>query len=253
MEVTLKKMTNQLKSIIDASRRLVFFGGAGVSTASGIPDFRSASGLYSGATKTTYAPEEILSHDFFFNHTAEFYQFYRQHMIFPKARPNSAHKALVQLEKEGKLTAVVTQNIDGLHQKAGSRSVFELHGSVHRNTCLRCHKKFSLSFILHASAIPHCDVCGGLIKPDVVLYGEELDEMVVQAAVRQIYQADSLIVGGTSLVVYPAAGLLRYFRGNHLVLINQQVTPYDQQADVVIHANIATVLAPYSTDLGVHA
>jgi NAD-dependent protein deacetylases, SIR2 family len=236
----------RLTTIIANSHRLVFLGGAGVSTESGIPDFRSSEGLYTNKSDVPYAPEEILSHDFFMEHPAEFYTFYRSHMLFPNAQPGTAHRALAQLEQEGKLAAVITQNIDGLHQKAGSEHVLELHGSVLRNHCLGCGKEFDLPYILASKGVPHCDVCGKMIKPDVVLYGEPLDEAVLSEAFKYIRTADTLIVGGTSLVVMPAAGLIRYFRGNELVLINLQATPYDALATLVLNKNINTVLKPFA-------
>ncbi len=229
-----------LKEIIERSESIVFFGGAGVSTESGIPDFRSQGGLYS--QKYDYPPETIVSHDFFLQHTAEFYRFYRERMLFPAARPNPAHLALARLEREGRLSAVVTQNIDGLHQAAGSRNVFELHGSVHRNHCMRCGKFYPLSYIPESEGVPCCD-CGGVIKPDVVLYGENLDDAVVEGAVNAIARADTLLVGGTSLVVYPAAGFLDFFRGRHLVVINKTPTQADRRADLVVNAPIGEVFS----------
>lgn len=236
----------RLATIIANSHRLVFLGGAGVSTESGIPDFRSSNGLYTEKSDVTYAPEDILSHDFFMQHPAEFYSFYRSHMLFPDAPSGRAHRALANLEQEGKLAAVITQNIDGLHQKAGSEHVLELHGSVLRNHCLGCGKMFELSYILASKGVPHCDVCGEIIKPDVVLYGEPLDEAVLSEAFKYVRTADTLIVGGTSLMVMPAAGLIRYFRGKELVLINLQATPYDALATLVLHKNINSVLQPFA-------
>lgn len=238
-------VNGKLREIIDNSSKIVFFGGAGVSRASGIPDFRSADGLYSQQWK--YPPETIISHDFFYRNTEEFYRFYKQKMLFPDALPNAAHKALASLERAGKLLAVVTQNIDGLHQKAGSKNVFELHGSVHRNTCTKCGSRFGLDFIVENAGVPRCPKCAGLIKPDVVLYGESLDEDVIEGAVSAISEADTMIVGGTSLVVYPAAGLLRYFRGKNTVVINRSPTSYDDRADLVITDPIAEV---FSESLG---
>lgn len=232
--------TEELKKIISESRNIVFFGGAGVSTESGIPDFRSKDGLY--AQKYDYPPETIISHDFFLRNPAEFYRFYRERMLFPSARPNAAHLALARLEEEGRLSAVVTQNIDGLHRAAGSRKVYELHGSVLRNHCMRCGKFYPLSHILQNDGIPRCD-CGGVIKPDVVLYGESLDDKVVEGAISAIARADTLIVGGTSLVVYPAAGFLDFFRGKHLVVVNKTPTQADERADLVINAPIGEVFA----------
>ncbi len=229
-----------LQQIIDDSNRIVFFGGAGVSTESGIPDFRSVDGLYN--QKYDYPPEEILSHTFFREHTEYFYNFYRNKMLFLSAAPNPAHRKLAQLESEGRLTAVVTQNIDGLHQKAGSKTVYELHGSVHRNYCTKCGAFYSAEFILNSSGIPKCEKCGGIIKPDVVLYEEGLDSETVNGAVNAISNADCLIVAGTSLAVYPAAGFIRYFSGNHFVLINRDPTSADKLAELVIHENVGTVL-----------
>ncbi|MCI5514964.1 MAG: NAD-dependent protein deacylase [Oscillospiraceae bacterium] len=229
-----------LQEIIDQSKNIVFFGGAGVSTESGIPDFRSTDGLYN--QKYDYPPEEILSHTFFVSHTEAFYDFYRDKMLCLTAEPNAAHKKLAELEQKGKLSAVVTQNIDGLHQKAGSKNVFELHGSIHRNYCTQCHKFFDADFIANSVGIPTCD-CGGIIKPDVVLYEEGLDDATVTGAVDAISSADCLIVAGTSLNVYPAAGFIRYFRGKYFVLINRDVTPADEYADLVIHDSVGKVLS----------
>lgn len=229
-----------LQEIIDHSKNIVFFGGAGVSTESGIPDFRSTDGLYN--QKYDYPPEEILSHTFFVSHTEAFYDFYRDKMLCLTAEPNAAHKKLVELEQKGKLSAVVTQNIDGLHQKAGSKNVFELHGSIHRNYCTQCHKFFDADFIANSVGVPICD-CGGIIKPDVVLYEEGLDDATVTGAVDAISSADCLIVAGTSLNVYPAAGFIRYFRGKYFVLINRDVTPADEYADLVIHDSVGKVLS----------
>ncbi len=229
----------KLKEIIDSSDNIVFFGGAGVSTASNIPDFRSADGLYSETTKTRYSPEEMLSHDFFINHTKDFYTFYKSKMIYKDAKPNDAHIALAKLEKAGKLKAVITQNIDGLHQMAGSENVLELHGSVHRNYCMKCGKFFGLDYIIDSCDVPKCDICDGTIKPDVVLYQESLDTKVLESAINYISKADVFIVGGTSLSVYPAAGLVNYYRGNKMVLVNKTPTPYDNRADLICYGNIA--------------
>lgn len=228
-----------LQEIIDGAKRLVFFGGAGVSTESGIPDFRSVDGLYS--QRYAYPPEAILSHSFFEVRPAEFFEFYRDRMLFPNAKPNKAHTWLAKFEETGRLTGVVTQNIDGLHQAAGSRRVFELHGSVHRNYCMDCGKFFPMETILHSTGIPRCE-CGGVIKPDVVLYEEGLDDATVRGALRVISQADVLIVAGTSLTVYPAAGLLDAFSGRHLILINRDPTPADGRAELVIHDKVGEVL-----------
>ena len=229
-----------LKTWIEASDNIVFFGGAGVSTESGIPDFRSTDGLYH--QKFEYPPETILSHTFFYQHTEYFYRFYREKMLPLEAEPNAAHRALAALERAGKLRAIVTQNIDGLHQKAGSKNVYELHGSIWRNYCTKCGKSYSAEFIRDSGGVPHC-ACGGLIKPDVVLYEEGLDEKTIKGAVRTIAEADVLIVGGTSLTVYPAAGLIRYYGGNRLVLINRDETQYDSYADLIFRDPIGTVLS----------
>ena len=229
-----------LKTWIEASDNIVFFGGAGVSTESGIPDFRSTDGLYH--QKFEYPPETILSHTFFYQHTEYFYRFYREKMLPLEAEPNAAHRALAALERAGKLRAIVTQNIDGLHQKAGSKNVYELHGSIWRNYCTKCGKSYSAEFIRDSGGVPHC-ACGGLIKPDVVLYEEGLDEKMIKGAVRAIAEADVLIVGGTSLTVYPAAGLIRYYGGNRLVLINRDETPYDGNADLVLHESLGDVFS----------
>jgi len=232
-------MEKKLQQIIDTSKRIVFFGGAGVSTESGIPDFRSVDGLYNQKYDT--APEIILSHTFFIKRTEEFYRFYRDKMLFLNAKPNAAHCKLAEMENKGILSAVVTQNIDGLHQKAGSRNVFELHGSVHRNFCQKCARQYSAEYILRSEAVPKCE-CGGVIKPDVVLYEEPLDYYVMEQAINHLSKADTLIVAGTSLTVYPAAGMIRYFNGDHLVLINRDPTPMDSNADLVIHAKVGETL-----------
>ena len=230
----------KLWQIVKDSRNIVFFGGAGVSTESGIPDFRSVDGLYNQQWK--YPPETILSHTFFMKKPEEFYRFYRAKMICTDAEPNAAHIKLAELEEEGKLTAVVTQNIDGLHQAAGSRRVYELHGSTLRNYCMKCHRFFGVEAVINSEGVPHCS-CGGIIKPDVVLYEEGLDDKVVSGAIRSISQADTLIVGGTSLNVYPAAGLIRYFRGNNLVIINMSPTQIDSNADLLICDRIGKVFS----------
>ena len=232
-------MYEDLKKVIEDSSNIVFFGGAGVSTESGIPDFRSVDGLYN--QKYKYPPETILSHSFFMTRPKDFYDFYRDKMICSSAKPNKAHYALARLEEQGKLRAVVTQNIDGLHQLAGSRTVYELHGSVLRNYCMKCHKFYDLSAVTESTDIPKCK-CGGIIKPDVVLYEEGLDDKTVSAAVHAIAKADVLIIGGTSLNVYPAAGFLRYFDGSKIVLINKSPTSYDKEADIVIRDPIGQVL-----------
>ena len=229
----------QLQEVIDNSRRIVFFGGAGVSTESGIPDFRSVDGLYN--QKYDYPPEEILSHTFFERKPEEFFRFYRDKMLALDKKPNAAHLKLAELEKAGKLLAVVTQNIDGLHQAAGSRKVFELHGSVLRNYCRRCRRFYSAQFIKDREGVPTCE-CGGVIKPDVVLYEEGLDDSTVNGALSAIMQADTLIIAGTSLTVYPAAGFIRYFRGDTVVLINRDKTPFDSRADLVYHEKVGELL-----------
>lgn len=229
-----------LQSMIEQSDNIVFFGGAGVSTESGIPDFRSRDGLYN--QKYKFPPESIISHTFFVRRPEEFYEFYRDRMLALEAKPNAAHLFLARLEAAGKLKAVVTQNIDGLHQAAGSKNVFELHGSVHRNYCMRCGRFYDAEYIKESSGIPRC-ACGGIIKPDVVLYEEGLDARVVEGAVSAISSADMLIVGGTSLVVYPAAGFIEYFRGKRLVVINKSPTPADGRAQLVINDGIAKVFS----------
>ena len=231
----------ELAKRFDKAKSAVFFGGAGVSTASGIPDFRSADGLYH--QHFAYPPETMLSHSFYVSLTAEFYDFYRERMIALDAKPNQAHKKLAELEAEGKLAAVVTQNIDGLHQMAGSKRVYELHGSVHRNICRRCGAVHSAECILATTGVPTCPDCGGPIKPDVVLYEESLNEQVLVGAVNAIAAADLLVIGGTSLVVYPAAGLIRYFQGDQLVICNLQPTPQDASADLVCACDIAKAFA----------
>lgn len=229
-----------LQSVIDEGKRIVFFGGAGVSTESGIPDFRSADGLYN--QKYKFPPERIISHSFFMSQPEEFYRFYRDRMIFPDAKPNAAHLKLAELERAGKLAAVITQNIDGLHTAAGSRKVIELHGSVHRNHCMKCGKSYGLDFIANSEGIPRCE-CGGIVKPDVVLYEEGLDENDINRAINAIAEADVLIIGGTSLVVQPAAGLIRFFGGRRLVVINKTPTSADDEADIVIKGSIGETLS----------
>ena len=230
----------ELQKMIDSSKNIVFFGGAGVSTESGIPDFRSADGLYNQTYK--YPPEKILSHDFFISHTSEFFRFYKDKILYLDAKPNEAHKKLAELEKNGKNVVIVTQNIDGLHQAAGSSTVYELHGSVLRNNCMKCHKAYDAQYIKESEGVPTCE-CGGMIKPDVVLYEEMLDDMVISRALSSIVGADMLIVGGTSLAVYPAAGLIDYYNGNRLVLINKTPTAYDKRADLVIADAIGDVFS----------
>ena len=235
----------ELQKMIDRYDNIVFFGGAGVSTESGIPDFRSTDGLYH--QEYDYPPETILSHTFFLKNPEEFYRFYRAKMLCLDAQPNAAHKKLAELEEAGKLKAVVTQNIDGLHQKAGSRKVLELHGSVHRNFCTKCHAFYDAQYMLHTTGVARCSSCGGMIKPDVVLYEECLDDAVISESISAISRAQMLIVGGTSLVVYPAAGLLQYFRGEKLVVINKGATSADRNADLVIQEPIGEVLSKIRT------
>ena len=230
----------ELQKLVDQSEYIVFFGGAGVSTESNIPDFRSVDGLYN--QEYDYPPETILSHTFYLQKPKEFYRFYRNKMLYLDAKPNAAHKKLAELEKAGKLKAVITQNIDGLHQAAGSKHVFELHGSVHRNYCQSCHKSFDANYILNSKDIPICDVCKGNIKPDVVLYEEGLSEETMSGAIEHIKKADLLIIGGTSLAVYPAAGLIDYYKGFELVVINKDATPRDQEANLLIQGSIGEVL-----------
>ncbi len=229
----------QLQNVIDNSKRIVFFGGAGVSTESGIPDFRSVDGLYN--QKYDYSPEQILSHTFFMHNTEEFYRFYRDKMLCLDKKPNKAHLKLAELERAGKLTAVVTQNIDGLHQAAGSKKVYELHGSVLRNYCMKCGKFYSAEYIKNSNGIPKCE-CGGVIKPDVVLYEEGLDDSTVSGALSAIQTADTLIIAGTSLTVYPAAGFISYFKGDNIVLINRDETPFDSKASLVFHDKVGELL-----------
>lgn len=231
--------TARLQEIIDDSENIVFFGGAGVSTESGIPDFRSADGIYHQQYR--YSPEQIVSHSFFMRNTEAFYEFYKEKMMFLEAKPNAAHLKLAQLEAEGKLKAVITQNIDGLHQAAGSKNVWELHGSIHRNYCRKCGKFYDASYVKNADGVPRCE-CGGLIKPDVVLYEEGLDSGVIEHSIRAICEADTLIIGGTSLVVYPAAGFIDYFWGKHLVVINKSATAKEVRAELTIAAPIGEVM-----------
>ena len=231
-----------LRNMVDSSGRIVFFGGAGVSTESGIPDFRSENGIYDAIRRFGERPETLLSHSFFMEHTERFFQYYRSALLVTDVQPNAAHLALAQLEREGKLQAVITQNIDGLHQAAGSKNVLELHGSIHRCYCMRCGRPYPAERVNHGTGVPHCD-CGGIIRPDIVFYEECLDDDVVSKAVHYIREAEVLIVGGTSLAVYPAAGLLNYYRGSKLVLINRSATPYDDQANLIIHEKIGEVFA----------
>lgn len=239
-------MDSRVREILDNSKKVVFFGGAGVSTESNIPDFRSESGLYKAMNEYGHSPEQMLSRTFFMNHTEKFFDYYKKNLIYTEAQPNKAHIALAKLEEEGKLIGVATQNIDGLHQKAGSRKVYELHGSVLRNTCMDCGEKYDLDYIMEEDncnrGVPVCRKCGGTVKPDVVLYEEPLDDSVVMGAIEAISTADTLIVGGTSLVVYPAAGLINYFKGKNLILINKSETGYDNRATLVINDSIGKVL-----------
>lgn len=237
--------SEQLKEWIAGSNNIVFFGGAGVSTESGIPDFRSVDGLYN--QEYDYPPETIISHSFYRRNPEEFYRFYKNRMLFPDARPNAAHRALARWEAQGKLRAVITQNIDGLHQAAGSREVMELHGSVHRNYCTRCGQPYTLEDIMQMEGVPRCS-CGGIIKPDVVLYEEGLDQGILQKSVAYIRKAEVLIIGGTSLTVYPAAGLIDYYQGNKLVLINKSVTSLDSRADLVISGKIGEIFETLQED-----
>lgn len=238
----MQEKIEQLSGILRESKNIVFFGGAGVSTASNIPDFRSSTGLYSKKLNRNFTPEQAVSHTFFVRYPEEFFEFYKANLVYPEAKPNPCHIALAKLEEMGKLKAVVTQNIDGLHQAAGSKVVYELHGSVLRNFCTGCNAFYDAEYILEADGVPKCEKCGSVIKPDVVLYEEGLDQEIISGAVSAIAKADTLIIGGTSLVVYPAAGLIHYFRGKHLVLINKTATPADGQADLVINDDIAMVM-----------
>ena len=233
----------KLKAMIEASDNIVFFGGAGVSTESGIPDFRSETGIYNTVHKYGCSPEQILSHTFFMRKPEIFYDFYKSTMVYTDAEPNEAHKALAKLEKLGKLKAVVTQNIDGLHQKAGSEKVYELHGTIMKNYCMKCGQFYDLSYVMNSEGVPRCEKCGGMVKPDVVLYEEGLNDCTINESVRAISQAQVLIIGGTSLAVYPAAGLIDYFSGEHLVVINKSPTPRDRYADLLIKEPIGQVFS----------
>ncbi|WP_346928115.1 NAD-dependent protein deacylase [Clostridium sp.] len=239
MSTEIEKLTQILRN----SNNIVFFGGAGVSTESNIPDFRSANGLFNARLNMTLSPEQLVSHTYFIRFPEEFFNFYKAKLIYPEARPNGAHIALANLEEMGKLKAIVTQNIDGLHQAAGSKNVFELHGSIHRNYCIKCNDNYDIDFILNSKGIPTCPKCSGTVRPDVVLYEEGLDENVLKGAIDAISEADTLIIGGTSLVVYPAANLINYFKGKNLVLINKSSTSADNNADLVIHDSIGKVLS----------
>ena len=233
---------NLLQEIIDTSNNIVFFGGAGVSTESGIPDFRSENGIFESLRKYGDTPENLVSHSYYLDHTEAFFNYYKDNLVFDEAMPNPAHTALAKLEKAGKLRAVITQNIDGLHQKAGSKNVMELHGSIHRNYCQICGKQYGLNHILESDGIPRCE-CGGVVKPDVVLYEEPLNNTIMNFSIDYISRAETLIIGGTSLVVYPAAGLINYFNGKNLVLINKSETPYDNLASLVINDAIGEVFS----------
>lgn len=233
---------SKLQEIIDSSDNIVFFGGAGVSTESGIPDFRSQNGIYKSLKKYGDTPENLVSHSYYLEHTEEFFNYYKDNLVFKDAKPNPAHIALAKLEKIGKLKAIVTQNIDGLHQKAGSKNILELHGSIHRNYCQICGKEYELNPILKSDGIPKCE-CGGIVKPDVVLYEEPLNNAVLNFSIDYISQADTLIIGGTSLVVYPAAGLINYFNGKNLVLINKSATHYDNLSSLVINDAIGEIFS----------
>lgn len=232
----------ELKNIIDHSSNIVVFTGAGISVPSGIPDFRSADGLYNQKTKYTVKPEEIISHSFFASHTDQFYEFYKSKMVYPNAKPNKAHKYFADLEKQGKHVIVVTQNIDGLHQKAGSSQVLELHGSVLRNYCEKCGRSFGVQYVMDHEGVPHCDKCGGIVKPDVVLYEESLNEDIINRSISAIMTCETLIVIGTSLTVYPAAGFIRYFRGRYIILINKDKTAYDNNCDLVFNEDVEKVI-----------
>lgn len=232
----------KLTEIIKASNNIVFFGGAGVSTESNIPDFRSSNGLFNEKLDITFTPEQLVSHSFYIRYPKEFFKFYKDKLIYPDAKPNKAHIALAKLEEMGKLKAVITQNIDGLHQAAGSKNVFELHGSILRNYCTSCNEFYDEKFILESEGIPTCTKCGGRVKPDVVLYEEGLDDATIKGSIDAISKADTLIIGGTSLIVYPAAGLINYFKGKNLILINKSTTPADSKANLVIYDSIGKVL-----------
>lgn len=240
---------NQLTKILKNSNNIVFFGGAGVSTESGIPDFRSSNGLFNEKLNITFTPEQLVSHSFYIRYPEEFFNFYKTKLIYPKAKPNKAHIALAKLEEIGKLKAVITQNIDGLHQSAGSKNVFELHGSVLRNYCTNCNEFYDEKFILEYNGVPTCTKCGGRVKPDVVLYEEGLDDATIMGAVDSISKADTLIIGGTSLIVYPAAGLINYFKGKNLILINKTKTQADSKANLVIHDSIGEILSKAVSNL----
>ena len=238
----MKNQYETLKEIIKESNNIVVFTGAGISVPSGIPDFRSADGIYNQKTKFKASPEDIISHSFFVNNTEDFYSFYKDKMCYPNAEPNAAHKYFADLEKKGKNVMVVTQNIDGLHQKAGSSIVYELHGTIHQNFCQRCGRMFGLDYVMNAKGVPHCDKCGGIVKPNVVLYEEGLDEDTISRSINAIMTCDTLIIIGTSLRVYPAAGFIRYFRGKYLIVINKDATAYDSNCDLVFNEDVVNVI-----------
>lgn len=238
----MKNQYEELKKMIQESHSIVVFTGAGISVPSGIPDFRSADGIYNQKTKLNVPPEEIISHSFFVSNTEEFYEFYKDKMCYPKAEPNAAHKYFADLEKKGKNVIAVTQNIDGLHQKAGSKTVYELHGTIHQNFCQRCGRLFGLDYVMNSKGVPHCDKCGGIVKPNVVLYEEGLDEETIQRSISAIMTCDMLVIIGTSLRVYPAAGFIRYFRGRYLVVINKDATSYDSNCDLVFNEDVINVI-----------
>ena len=238
----MKNQYEELKKMINESRNIVVFTGAGISVPSGIPDFRSADGIYNQKTNFSASPEEIISHSFFMSHTEDFYTFYKDKMCYPKAEPNAAHKYFADLEKKGKNIIVVTQNIDVLHQKAGSSIVYELHGTIHQNFCQRCGRLFGLDYVMNSNGVPHCDKCGGIVKPNVVLYEESLDEDTIQRSINAIMTCDMMIIVGTSLRVYPAAGFIRYFRGRYLVVINKDATSYDSNCDLVFNEDVVNVI-----------
>ena len=238
----MKNQYEEFKKIINEAHSIVVFTGAGISVPSGIPDFRSADGIYNQKTKIKASPEEIISHSFFMSHTEDFYDFYKEKMCYPKAEPNAAHKYFADLEKKGKNVIVVTQNIDGLHQKAGSKYVYELHGTIHQNFCMKCGRLFGLDYVMNSKGVPYCDKCGGIVKPNVVLYEEGLDEDTIQRSISAIMTCDLLIIIGTSLRVYPAAGFIRYFRGRYLVVINKDSTSYDSNCDLVFNEDVINVI-----------
>ena len=238
----MKNQYEEFKKMINEAHSIVVFTGAGISVPSGIPDFRSADGIYNQKTKIKASPEDIISHSFFMSHTEDFYDFYKEKMCYPKAAPNAAHKYFADLEKKGKNVIVVTQNIDGLHQKAGSKVVYELHGTIHQNFCMKCGRLFGLDYVMNSKGVPHCDKCGGIVKPNVVLYEEGLDEDTIQRSISAIMTCDLLIIIGTSLRVYPAAGFIRYFRGRYLVVINKDSTSYDSNCDLVFNEDVINVI-----------